>query len=100
MKKRKQKIQEFIAEPIIERSFDFYQDLPKEIVQWAREKIDEIVEKEGLEYDDNYRVAKVGEVEQEETYFRIQQNGCCGFCDVQLKGPDGEIYLIGFNYGH
>lgn len=53
----------------------------------------------GVQYCDNFRVAKVGDDEQEKAYDEARANGCCGYCDV-TRNYKGEPYRLGFNYGH
>lgn len=49
---------------------------------------------------DNHRYAVAGNHEQESDYEERRCNGCCGFVDVELPLPDGNVLLFGFNYGH
>jgi hypothetical protein len=51
------------------------------------------------EYQDNFRIARVGNVEEEKEYIRIANRGCCGSCD-EIVEIDNIKYRIGFNYGH
>lgn len=53
----------------------------------------------GYEYADNFRIAEVGNVEEEEAYDRAAERGCCGFFDTQ-KSFWGVLFRLGFNYGH
>lgn len=53
-----------------------------------------------FEHIDNYRYAHANNLEEELAYYEQQTNGCCGFVDVELTLPNGEILLYGFNYGH
>lgn len=72
--------------------------LPDPIVRWANDRLASLSEGECCV--DNYRVAKKGNTGQLRRYKSQKAFGCCGFCDVEEKGPDGAIYLLGFNYGH
>lgn len=100
MKRNREKIWMHISDKNPDLNFIWFKDLPKEIINWAISEIDQMVSESGLEYDDNYRVCEVGEIDQEEAYMKISMNGCCGSCQFQKKGPDNKLYLIGFNYGH
>jgi hypothetical protein len=56
---------------------------------------------ENFEYADNFRLAKVGDSKEEEQYFAIKEQGCCGFHDMEFgPSPCGAYYNYGFNYGH
>lgn len=34
-------------------------------------------------------------------YKKAEDQGCCGFCDRLIRNPKtGNIFWIGFNYGH
>jgi hypothetical protein len=52
------------------------------------------------EYSDNRRYAVPGNAEQEAAYEQIKNDGCCGFCDVELQCSDGSTLWYGFNWGH
>jgi hypothetical protein len=62
-------------------------------------EISKIIETDNYECADNFRFAKVGDKYQEYFYNLAKENGCCGFYDRQIY-IKGELYLIGFNYGH
>ena len=49
------------------------------------------------EYIDNIRVYPI---ERMREYDRVKMQGCCGFFDRTTKARSGQVYLIGFNYGH
>lgn len=72
--------------------------LPPEIVRWASETLDRAAK--GLDCVDNYRVARMGNTGQVRRYKRQKDGGCCGFSDTVAVGPDGNKYMLGFNYGH
>lgn len=48
---------------------------------------------------DNFRIAEVGNAEQEAEYERLRSSGCCGSVDATFDFDDKK-YMIGFNYGH
>jgi hypothetical protein len=68
------------------------------IVKWAWETLDK--ESEGCDCVDNYRVAAVRSSPQMRRYKRQKEHGCCGSRNFRRKGPDGQTYALGFNYGH
>lgn len=72
--------------------------LPSHIVRWATETLRE--EAKGQEYVDNYRVAQCGKSSQKRRYRKQQSTGCCGSRDFIRVGPDGNKYMLGYNYGH
>lgn len=72
--------------------------LPKSIVEWAKVALE--TEQHGRDFCDNARVAKIGNTAQIRRYKRQKARGCCGFCDWIAVGPDGNRYVLGFNYGH
>jgi len=54
---------------------------------------------------DNWRVAKVGNEEEEKLYQEAIKNGCCGFQDAEYTFIDKvtgekEVFKIGYNFGH
>lgn len=66
------------------------------IDQWWSEN-----DPDGTEYDyvDNERHAIKGDPIQENQYSILRDQGCCGFCDVEI--PLGNRTLLyGFNFGH
>ena len=55
------------------------------------------------EYDcqDNFRLAEVGNAEEEAEYEAALLEGCCGFFDTVLTHePSKRSFRYGFNYGH
>lgn len=54
----------------------------------------------GLDYADNFRVARVGDKQGTAAYHERKRQGCCGYFDSQVKCLSGRIYWIGCNYGH
>lgn len=54
----------------------------------------------GLVYGDNRRHAKKSDPASVERYNYWANKGCCGIKDFEVTAPDGEVYMIGFNYGH
>lgn len=48
---------------------------------------------------DNFRCC-VGE-SMSQAYKDAYHNGCCGFSDTVVQNPlTGNVFMIGFNYGH
>lgn len=72
--------------------------LPPKIVHWASREIQR--RSNGLDCVDNARVARVGNTAQVRRYRMQHKHGCCGFEDWQALGPDGKVYMLGFNFGH
>jgi len=52
-----------------------------------------------MEYADNSRVAQKSDPDQVAWYNYVRDHGCCGSCDIELT-VDGEVWLLGCNYGH
>lgn len=73
---------------------DFY---PKSV----KEKLEQLIKEVNDPCIDNIRIAKKSHPDEVDRYEDYQEEGCCGFVDVEFTAPeDSEIYLIGFNYGH
>lgn len=72
--------------------------LSPEIVAWA----DGVLSKESEEDDcvDNYRVACTRKSSQMRRYEKQRRSGCCGSADFVRVGPDGQKYVLGYNFGH
>lgn len=51
-------------------------------------------------YPDNHRYAKKSDRSSVDRYKYHQKKGCCGFKDFEVTALDGEVYMLGFNYGH
>lgn len=51
------------------------------------------------DYEDNFRMAEKGNIEQENIYNKNMKRGCCGSVDEEVV-INNKVYLIGFNYGH
>lgn len=57
-------------------------------------------DEEEYEYMDNRRVC-LDYVEEQLLQYKTQQSeGCCGYMDEELTCKSGNIYMVGFNYGH
>jgi hypothetical protein len=71
-----------------------------EIKAWALEAIERRVNEGagGFEYADSYRFAIKGDY-RARRFFRSLET-CCGSEEWEETGPDGNVYLLGFNYGH
>lgn len=71
----------------------------KRIVAWANDCLSEL--EENYDCVDNVRVANSRKSSQIRRYMRQKDNGCCGSFDVKKTCPvDGQVYYLGFNYGH
>lgn len=71
-----------------------------ELREWAIRTIIAEVDRLGNEYGDTYRVAEIGNPEQEQLFAEIEESGCCGSRKFEAIGPDGNKYALGYNYGH
>ena len=50
---------------------------------------------------DNFRIAEMGNSEEEAEYNKQKEKGCCGFIDVSYYDRSTKrSFLVGFNYGH
>lgn len=74
--------------------------LPKAIVNWADDQIMRDIAENESQCCDNTRVALVGNTSQERRYRRQKERGCCGSTDWTATGPDGKVYMLGYNFGH
>lgn len=74
------------------------QVLPDDIVRWAEVELRAAMVDEPC--CDNTRVARMDSPSQMRRFRRQQEHGCCGSFDFERTGPDGNCYLLGFNYGH
>lgn len=72
--------------------------LPAAVVGWAWKRLH--AECRGEPCVDNFRVALKRNSSQRRRYRNVQKRGCCGSHDFEAVGPDGETYLLGYNYGH
>ena len=71
----------------------------EETTLWINKQFESLIKEFNTYYEDNFRVAEVGNKEQEEIYEKQFKGGCCGFVDV-VKDFKGKKYKLGFNYGH
>lgn len=65
-----------------------------------RKQIDILVEREGLEYADNYRAFRIKDLLGHAEYVKAYEHGCCGFKDRIAFDKSGDQWVIGCNYGH
>jgi len=49
---------------------------------------------------DNLRFARVTEAAMCIKYEERYKRGCCGSVDQVIEDDDGDLWLVGFNYGH
>ena len=49
---------------------------------------------------DNFRCADLRNPEEVKKYLEAYYKGCCGFSDNVVAGENGDLFLVGFNYGH
>ena len=73
-----------------------------EVWAWLKAEIAQVFKNPGeYEYDDNHRLALVGNAVDEERYDEIAAGGCCGSAGfVFTHEPTGKAFRYGFNYGH
>lgn len=57
------------------------------------------IARNGLDYADNYRVARMNNPAEMLEYARIRKTGCCGDFDTTTM-IHGVKWAIGCNYGH
>lgn len=72
--------------------------LPEGIARWAKGELRR--EAKGLDCVDNFRVGMLGNTGQMRRFRRQKARGCCGSKNWEAVGPDGNVYALGFNYGH
>lgn len=72
----------------------------EQIDVWVASVFADWEQSDEYEYMDNYRVARVDDGDAQRRYEEARDSGCCGSHDVDLTGPDGHVYSLGFNYGH
>lgn len=72
------------------------QGVPPEVV----EAIEYEVAREGLEYDDNYRVYRVKDNFMRQDYMLKEKRGCCGFFYGSTIDYNGDKWIIACNHGH
>ena len=77
--------------------FPSYKHIPQHIVNWGNRYIFDRIEGP---YITNFRMARVWKSSDCRRYQREKKEGCCGFFDELVVGPDGNKYLLGCNYGH
>ena len=81
----------------------FYPSQGEERPKWFEEaccEISRIADKEGLEYPDNYRCYRKRDELGKERYDKAKRSGCCGFADWEYTDKEGEVWIVGCNYGH
>ncbi len=76
---------------------------PKELAEAFEKKAEEFWADPGndsaYECRDNFRVARVGNVQEEVAFREDEQRGCCGSFDVEWELVGVKV-KYGFNYGH
>lgn len=78
--------------------FDNMQELMKrnpKVVELLQLTID----RKGLEYADNWRIARPENATERLFYDEVESRGCCGSFNTIIT-VDGEVWMIGCNYGH
>lgn len=55
--------------------------------------------KDRFDFMDNYRVAEVGDDQEEGEFGQLAYSGCCGSYEDVVE-YNGKKIRIGFNYGH
>lgn len=55
-----------------------------------------------LKYEnmDNFRFARITDTAACIKYEEQRQKGCCGGKDATVEDGEGNLWVIGFNYGH
>jgi hypothetical protein len=67
--------------------------------KWIHKQFELLTAPTHIYYEDNFRVAEVGNEREEKLYEEQHKRGCCGFVDV-VKEFKGKKYKLGFNFGH
>ena len=75
-------------------------ELEPQIASFIRKQLQLAEDKTNDYCIDNERWAKKSDPISVARYEYHAKRGCCGSHDEEVIGPDGETYLIGFNYGH
>ena len=68
--------------------------------QQVIENLNSLMRMDSFENADNPRIAKLTDPEALAAYQKYYDQGCCGFYDKLVEDEEGQLYLIGFNYGH
>lgn len=71
---------------------------PDEVKTWALAAIDKRVRDGDFDYADSYRFARKDSYEARRFFGSLRT--CCGCEEWEETGPDGNVYSLGFNYGH
>jgi hypothetical protein len=72
--------------------------MKKPIKTWAKAAINRRIEAGDFDYADSYRFALKGDPASMDDF--DSRRTCCGCEEWEETGPDGKVYLLGFNYGH
>jgi len=67
--------------------------------QKAHRRLSQEILIQDLECVDNCRIARKNDSNEVNAYEEARSEGCCGFFDMEIL-VDGEVFLIGCNYGH
>lgn len=83
----------------------FIPDIGEDDLKWICNKASSIYKKlDQCGCVDNFRVSRVSlsnPYKPSDVYMRSRSNGCCGFYDqIFLNLKTGNLFFIGFNYGH
>jgi hypothetical protein len=70
-----------------------------EIQSFLEKELRQLIEKNDLEYVDNYRYAAMDVRKDMRRYRKIKDKGCCGSFDAEVTIA-GRKYMVGCNYGH
>ena len=65
----------------------------------AKTKLQEIIEVSGYCFADNFRYARIDDLDAIRAYREAKKDGCCGFYDGRTI-IHGYEWMIGCNYGH
>ncbi len=74
--------------------------LPPDMIAWAEVRLKEEFDRVGPENVDNVYVADARRSSAMRRFKRRRAGGCCGRHEWSAVGPDGRLYVFGFNYGH
>ena len=103
----RQRVAAALAVPVEEEQADDYPSIAK-LPKQIRNYFIYVAFEPGLtpgrqrkyEHADNFRMASLNDPEALVTYQRRYHHGCCGSRDEVIEDDGGNLWVVGFNYGH
>jgi hypothetical protein len=76
--------------------------MPEHIQQWfdMMEKVKNHLQRQAFEHMDNFRYAKLDDLEALKKFEERHKRGCCGSREEIIEDREGNLWVVGFNYGH